>query len=276
MAASIQNSTCVRKKSRRSAAACVEPSRRSRMDAMPGPPSASYFASGPTPQTWAKSSCGRRSSHLPSEEGCRSKRGTTSTARSPKRAMSPSATGTPYAARIRAQSHSFSTLVVRSMPEGGTPRGSLKMWVVGVAPVGRIHRPPDHRKAVFSCAPAIEMRKSSSSPCRPSTVTRSSACSTCTSVSGTPSIRSKPSGNSPSGRMARAPTQSRPISASRSWALVERAWKRACSRSRMRRLSGSRFSKKLRTTSPLYAAAGRSGIDSETGRPRSLCSHPSS
>ena len=47
---------------------------------------------------------------------------------------------------------------------GKTPIGVLKMWLVGVMPRGLAQLPSILRYAVFSCAPAIEILKSSSGP----------------------------------------------------------------------------------------------------------------
>ena len=51
------------------------------------------------------------------------------------------------------------------------PSGNFRIGIVGVAPSGRHHCPSCIRSAVFSCAPASEMRSASSSssfpsPCR--------------------------------------------------------------------------------------------------------------
>ncbi|MCY1225606.1 hypothetical protein D9M72_378050 [compost metagenome] len=152
------------------------------------------------------------------------------------------------------------------------PIGSLKMWVVGVAPCGRHHWPSFSRRAVFSWAPAIEIRKSSSSSGTPpggggATVARR-ICATSRSLRGCASTRWTPAGTVSSGRICRAPTQSRPICASKSKASVVLAWNRRAIRCRMVRLSGSRLSKYDRTFSPRRGAfPGVNGNDNDRGRP---------
>ena len=120
------------------------------------------------PSAWQKSSCGRRNSQLP--DGCirRSKRSTASTVWAPNLSMAVRGTGTPYSCRMFRHSHSFSTEVVKSALRWPTrPSGNFRMCVVGVAPMGCSHCPSCHRSAVFSWAPASEMRSSSSGVERP-------------------------------------------------------------------------------------------------------------
>jgi len=47
--------------------------------------------------------------------------------------------------------------------------GSFRILLVGVAPTGRIHWPSNCSRAIFSCAPASEMRKSSACGAAPCT-----------------------------------------------------------------------------------------------------------
>ena len=68
-----------------------------------------------------------------------SKRSTIKTRLSLKVAISTFAVGRPRAAVSVRQRYSFSTEFERSMPFGGCPICGLKMWVVGVEPVGRNH-----------------------------------------------------------------------------------------------------------------------------------------
>ena len=94
----------------------------------------------------------------------RSNRSTTSVLLAPHWAISQPATGSPNALANCAHSHSFSTEVDMSACRLPTrPIGSLKICVVGVAPCGLHHRPWCQVSAVFSCAPASEIRKLSSS-----------------------------------------------------------------------------------------------------------------
>jgi hypothetical protein len=187
---------------------------------------------------------------------------------------SQSATGNPRADRIRAQSHSFSMEWLRSSFMFPTsPMGSLRICVVGVAPCGRHHWPSTFNKAVFSCAPAMEIRKSSSSreaaPAKAggATVPRRMAATSCSS-NGVASILPTSPGAVPSGRSCSAPTQSRPICVSSSKASVDRAPKRLAARARMSWLSGRRLSNQARTASPRCGEApGVNGRESDSGRP---------
>ncbi|CFO04602.1 Uncharacterised protein [Bordetella pertussis] len=214
----------------------------------PGPPSFSYLRSGEHPSTWQKSSCGRRISHCPLGATRRSNRSTTSTRCCPKVAMLASATSNPYAFSSFRHSHSLSTEVLKSARRPPTkPNGSLKIWLVDVAPRGASHCPPHHRKAVFSCAPAREILKSASGS-RPAAKARGVTVSIkCRSMSssdrGTPSMRSKPSGISSSSRICTAPTQSRPMAFNRSKGSTEPVLNRSATRRRIASLSGSRLSK---------------------------------
>ncbi|KGW36671.1 hypothetical protein Y047_5125 [Burkholderia pseudomallei MSHR3016] len=132
--------------------------------------------------------------------------------------MSQRATGNPYAATIRAHSHSFSTDVrmsARRLPT--SPSGSFRMCVVGVLPSGSSQRPRWRSSAVFSCAPAIDRRRSSSGACRPACgadVTSRSRRAMSASASAWPRMRSMSSGASSGGSICSAPTQSRPSVAS--------------------------------------------------------------
>src|SRR5438105_4730486 len=145
------------------------------------------------------------------------------------------------------------------------------MCVVGVAPRGRAHRPSCRSSAVFSCAPAIEIRNSSSACCpntRAPDTALSIALSTAASSNGTLSMRSKPSGFWSSGRSWTAPTQSRPRAASRSNVSALSRENFSAMRLRMASLSGKRLSKKFRTTSPRCGTlSGVNGSDSESRRP---------
>ena len=214
----------------------------------PGPPSFSYLIRGDVPVAWQKSSCIRRKSCIPFEATRRSKRSTTNTRCWPNVAISACAVGRPNALKIRRHNHSLSTEVVKSAWRPPMrPRGSLKMWVVGVAPRGFIHWSFHRRKASFSWAPAKEIRKSSSGsielPKRPGATVSSRWRSMAASSSTTPSTRSTPAGTSPSGSNCSAPTQSRPMAASRSKAFSEPVLKRAATRRRIASLSGNRPSK---------------------------------
>lgn len=60
--------------------------------------------------------------------------------------------------------YSFSTDSERSMPPGRLPISGLRICVVAVVPCGICHWPRQWSRAVFSCAPANEMRNASSLP----------------------------------------------------------------------------------------------------------------
>ena len=167
-APSIQNSSCTVMSVPRSSFACTERRSTFARPSIPGPPSVLYLRCGGLPSAWQKSSCGRRNSQLP--DGCirRSKRSTASTVWAPNLSMAVRGTGTPYSCRMFRHSHSFSTEVVKSALRWPTrPSGNFRMCVVGVSPMGRSHCPSCHRSAVFSWAPASEMRSSSSGVERP-------------------------------------------------------------------------------------------------------------
>jgi hypothetical protein len=71
------------------------------------------------------------------------------------------------------------------MPPGIWPIGNLKIWVVGVVPSGRHQFPWCQRRAVFSCAPAMAIRKLSSVSVKAGAVSVPARCSaTCSSESG--------------------------------------------------------------------------------------------
>jgi hypothetical protein len=247
-APSIQKSSCTVSSVARSCCASTELRSTPAKSIMPGPPSASYFRCDGLPSAWQKSSCGRRSHQLPDECSLRSKRSTASTFCAPNRRMAVRGTGTPYACRMFRQSHSFSTEVVKSALRWPTrPSGSFRMCVVGVEPCGRTHWPSCHSRAVFSWAPAREMRSSSSGAVcaanRPGSTVCCSSFSTSASLIGSPSMRSTCAGPSSSPSSWMAPTQSRPMACSRSKGCVVRVLKRLAMRSRIGRLSGSRLSK---------------------------------
>mmetsp|Transcript_59150 Transcript_59150/g.139321 ORF Transcript_59150/g.139321 Transcript_59150/m.139321 type:complete len:259 (+) Transcript_59150:6210-6986(+) len=258
MAASIQNRICALRKLSRSASALGLTLRRSlaAMSAMPGPPSRSYLAVGGRPNTWQKSSCGRRAHQAlpPRPSGGmkrRSKRSTMSGRCLPKLAMCVRGTGRPYRPSRRRQSHSLSTevlkLICRDCPPI-RPSGSLNRWVVGVAPSGRHQWPSCQSRAVLSCAPAMEIRNSASSSAvaamPPVGVTaRSSACSISASSSGSASMRFTSGAAASTGSSCSAPTQSRPTSASRLKGAVSASRKREAMRRRMGSWSGSRLLK---------------------------------
>ena len=162
------------------------------------------------------------------------------------------------------------------MPCWPVPIGSLRMWVVGVAPVGRYHRFRCHSKAVFSCAPASEIRNESGS-CWPmaGAVAPAKISATPAGVSGSPVISRTDGAGSSSLRSCKAPMQSRPISSSRSNAPVDAVWNRRWILSRICRLSGSRLSKYASTFSRYGSREGRRGKESEIGRRAGDSSHDS-
>lgn len=189
------------------------------MAMMPGPPSDSYFALDDVPVTWQKSSCGRRIIQDPSCANLRSKRSTTRTLVSPNCSISHFATLMPRASIMREHSHSFSTEPLISMLIPPIfPRGSLRMCVVGVDRSGTFHRPSWWRSAVFSWAPAREIRKESSTLSLPAprAVTPLRIASISASSTSRPSMLLIFEGAESSGKSWRAPTQSRPTSERRS------------------------------------------------------------
>lgn len=78
-AASTQYSSCALRKFFLSARAFLDPSSKSIMLAIPGPPSFSYLAPGGVPVAWHRSSCGSRIHQFRPEESLRSNRSTMST-----------------------------------------------------------------------------------------------------------------------------------------------------------------------------------------------------
>ena len=147
--------------------------------------------------------------------------------------------------------------------------GSFRMWVVGVAPVGRCQDPSCQSRAVFSCAPAMLIRK-----CSAATGSRAfsldselaSSSATCRVLSRTPVIGNGFPGLASSGSNCRAPTQSRPIACSRSNGLVLSVRNRRWILSRIARLSGSRLSKNDSTPSRKGSLEGLRGNEREIGR----------
>ena len=136
---------------------------RSSRSGSPGPSSLSYFLTEGTESAWQQSSCGRRR-RRPSFVQSRSKRSTTSVFFSPNVSMRVLATGMPSMEMSRMQRCSFSTESDRSTPLASRPICGLRIWVVAVVPCGMRHSLFQYRRAVFSCAPASEMRNPSSMP----------------------------------------------------------------------------------------------------------------
>ena len=235
----------------------------SKISSIDGPPSLSYLCVGDRPVAWQKSSCGNRAIQTPGAgtNGVRfttvsstpiqrrSKRLTMRAFCSPNMAISVSAVGSPNSFMSRAQSHSFSTESEKSPRKFPiTPSGNLRMWVVGVAFFGRYQIPPIDKRAVFSCAPAIEIRKSSSAssvrgPRGGGALTARSACSTSVVERGSASMWFHPTGSRLRGKSCTAPTQSRPMASRRSNVPDDRSANRSRIRLRMSGLSGSKLSK---------------------------------
>ena len=225
----------------------------------PGPPSDWYLRCQGVPVAWRNPPASGAASI------CRSNAARDRSARrsapccAPNSPISQCATGMPNAATMRAHSHSFSTEVrMSAWPLPTSPSGSLKMCVVGVEPMGRHQRPLCLRNAVFSCAPAMEMRKSSCVAAGRSG--RSDAGQLARDGRRRQRVRvdlADVGGCSSGGSNCTAPTQSRPMAASRSNAPRDAAWKRSCRRRRIGSLSGSRLSKYASTAAPLCSARRR-------------------